>query len=243
MIVQNNRNGQLLLITQPDHAALSARLVSAWDLDSFAPVPSRETVLEAIAEHDNGWREIDAMPKVNPETSRPYDFMTLPTAVKQAIWPRGVRRLAEMSPSAAALVARHGLWVHGHRRGDPEWDGFFAEIEALMEQLLAGQGALDGAGREAFERSYDLLNLADLFSLVFCNRWTDPMDARGYRVSLDGNTLTISPDPFRGHTLTFTLAARAIADRDYCSDEDLQAAWAGATLVTLGGTARGAAMP
>ena len=241
MIVRPTGDGTLLLITQPDHARLAAAIMSAWSVELFVPLPARGAVLFAIEQHDNGWREVDAAPRLNPGSGRPYGFMDTPPEVKRAIWPRGVERLAADSPLAAALVAQHALTLHAHRRDDPAWRGFFSCLEHRRAELLKACAAETGAGREAFERSYDLLHLGDLLSLVFCNRWTDPMEALGYRVTLgDAGALLVSPDPFGGAPIGFAVPARVIPDRSYTSDDDLRAAFRDATVVTLNGTARGA---
>jgi hypothetical protein len=242
MIVRPAGDGTLLLVTQPDHARLAAALISAWTADTGVPAASRPAVLFAIEQHDNGWREIDAAPALNAATGRPYDFTDTPPEVKQDIWPRGVGRLAADSPLAAALVAHHALALYAHRRQDPAWQAFFSRLEQLHTGLLQECAAATGPARETFERSYDLLRLGDLLSLVFCNRWTDPMEARGYRITLgpaDEQALLVSPDPFGGACIHFEVAARVIPDRRYRSDDDLRAAVRDGNVMTLNGTARG----
>jgi hypothetical protein len=239
MIVRADGDGSLLLITQPDHAALSAALISAWNPRAL-PRAARETVLLAIEQHDNGWHEVDDVPRLNPGTRKPYDFQAATTEMKLAIWPRGVDRLAQQSPMAAALVAQHGLTIHAHRRYDVPWRGFFSYLEARRDDLLGACGATDRDSRDAFARDYDLLFLGDLLSLVYCDRWTDPMDERTYHIELkQGTVLAISPDPFDGGRVRFDIPARAIPDREYASDGDLESAWRQAREVTLHGTARG----
>jgi hypothetical protein len=240
MIVCPAADGTVLLITQPDHARLAATLISAWNA---VPVPasSRAAVLFAIAQHDNGWQEIDAAPILNGVTARPHDFMDLPPDMKRDIWPRGIQRVAADSPLAAALVAEHALTLHAHRRADPQWHDFFSRVGELQEGLLRRCTAEAGISREDFDRSYDLLYVGDVLSLVFCNRWTGPTEARGYRITLEreDDLLRISPDPFHGARVRFEVTARAIPDRAYESDEDLRAAFLGAPVVTVQGAAAG----
>lgn len=240
MIVRTAGDGTLLLITQPDHARLAATLIAAWDAPWPVPATSRAAVLYAIEQHDNGWREVDAAPAWNAATSRPYDFVDTPPEVKRDIWPRGVERVARDSPLAAALVARHALTLYAQRRPDPAWRGFFSRLDEMEGALLLRCAAETGISREAFERSYDLLNVGDVLSLVFCNRWTDPIEARGYRVTLaDEDTVLVSPDPFNRARIRFGIPARAIPDRAYRSDDDVRAAFRDADIRTLQGTAKG----
>lgn len=240
MIVRPNHDGTLLLITQPDHARLAAAIVSAWDEDLLPPGLPRAVLLFAIEQHDNGWREIDTAPRLDAETGRPYDFTTAPADVKQGIWPRGVARLAPDSPLAAALVAEHALRLHAHRRDDPAWQDFFPALEALRTRLLRDCDAETGAARDAFDRGYEMLRLGDLVSLVFCNRWSGPIAAGGYRITMDGSDrLLVSPDPFRAVCLHFEVTARAVPDRAYGSDGDLRSAFEAARVLTLHGSAVG----
>ncbi len=239
MIVRADADGLLTLITQPDHAALSAELMAAWATDGLPARSSRATILLATREHDNGWKEVDDRPGVDGN-GRPFEFTNAPIAVRQPIWPRGIARLASRSPLAAALVAEHALTVYGRYRGDPLWSRFFAEIAVLRDTLLHQIGALDGAERQAFESDYRFVFLGDLLSLVFCNRWRGTFDARGYRFWLDGDALRIWPDPFGGKPIPFGVPARRIANRRYESDEDLRETLAGTPVVSLAGTAAAA---
>ncbi len=240
MIVRNSGDGELLLIRQPDHARLAGTLVSAWTPAPPVPLGARAAVLYAIDQHDNGWHEVDASPMWNRATARPHDFMDTPPEVKREIWPRGVRRLAQDSPLAAALVAEHALTLHAQRRAEAEWSSFFSNVEALQRETLRRCADETGLSREAFDRSYDLLYVGDVLSLVFCNQWRGPIDARGYRVTLgQDNDLAVSPDPFEGARVHFEVMARAIPDRAYASEAELRAAFHNGRTVTLAGTAAG----
>ena len=58
--------GSIQLITQPDHAQLARRVME--HCVPLAARPRRDVILRAIGEHDNGWMEEDAAPRVNPTT-------------------------------------------------------------------------------------------------------------------------------------------------------------------------------
>src|SRR3954453_21006754 len=119
MIIQPGGSTQLL-ITQPDHAALAAAIVRQWTSGEFEESPRRSDILRAIAEHDNGWREVDAAPLVDRATGRILDFIHAPDAVRQGVWPRGVERLAG-TPYVAALVAQHAIEIYSGYKDDPGW--------------------------------------------------------------------------------------------------------------------------
>ena len=87
-----------------------------------------------VRDHDDGWREPDAAPTIDPATGAVLDFVGVPAAVKQDVWPRCLAGLAD-APWAAALVAHHaiyGLRPVSRRR----WRGraFFARMEAARAQ-------------------------------------------------------------------------------------------------------------
>ncbi len=220
MIVQR-RPADLALITQPDHATLSADLLEAWRDAEWRGLENRVDILLAIRGHDNGWREPDALPTVDP-SGRPHDFVGAPNHIRQGVWPRGIARLRNSSASAAALVAQHALTIYGRYRGDAAWAPFFESITLLKEALLEECGRTDAVARDALESDYRWLHLADTLSLVFCNRWTDRFDEMGYRIILTGDRIEVTPDPFDGRTVPFRVRARVIPDRRYLSDDDLQ---------------------
>jgi Protein of unknown function (DUF3891) len=223
--------GVLHLVTQPDHAALAYRIMNRWQ--PLAGVGRRASILLAIQEHDNGWREPDAAPSVDPSTGRIFDFITLPTTVRQAVWPRGIARLSH-DPWAAALVAHHALTVYDRFRSNQEWSGFFTEIEATRAALVR-------SSRHTLAEladDYVYLRIGDLVSLIFCNRWKEPQEFGGLTMKLDGERVAITPGPPAGE-LPITVTAREIADTFYASDAQLREALRLAPAIALSGVVAG----
>jgi hypothetical protein len=97
-------------------------------------------------------------------------------------------------------------------------------------------------GLASFLQDYALVGLSDLFSLMFCNGWTEPHAMEGYHAILQGDLLTIAPDPFAGASVPLQVVARILPERAYESDDDLRHAWATAPATSLKGTAVGAAL-
>jgi hypothetical protein len=239
-VIVRDEGSTFLLITQPDHARLARDIVAAMRTEPALLGAARETVLLATREHDNGWIEVDAEPTIDPATGRPCDFIAGPAAVKHDLWPRGIRRAAQVNLRAGALVAEHAITVYSYRRSEAEWKPFFGPITAMRDDLLRQLEAHSGAGRDAFDREYRCVRLGDSFSLQFCNGWTTPQETFGYRAELHGSTLVISPDPFEGGSVPLRVAGRRIPARRYASDGDLRAAVAKAVPVFIDGMARGA---
>ena len=221
-------SGSVHLITQPDHAALARRIMEHWT--PLAHLERRDTILYAIGEHDNGWREPDAAPMIDPRGGRLADFINAPLDVKQAVWPRGVDRLAH-NPWAAALVAEHSLFVFERFRGHADWAAFFAEMEASREQLVRAAGLT----LPDLLREYVFIRLGDLISLTYCNAWTEPQEYDAYVVSCRESQIAVSPDLFDQPNIPFTITARELPDRRFTSDAELREAYRHAPTVTLTG--------
>jgi hypothetical protein len=237
MIVRNE-GSTLLLITQPDHARLSADLVAAIHTEPALQTAAREAILLATREHDHGWAEVDAEPTVDPG-GRPRDFMTGPAAVRRELWTRGVTRVARMDPHAGALVAQHAVTVYAYRQNDPEWQPFFAALVAMRDDLLEQLGLTTGAPRQCFEDEYRCVQLGDALSLQWCNGWPGPEEALGYRGTMDGRTLRIAPDPFAGATVPLRVLARRIPARRYDHDAALRETLAATSPIVVTGEASG----
>jgi hypothetical protein len=223
----------LVLITQPDHAALAARIMDEWRADGFPHHPRRAAIGQAIVEHDNGWRAVDAAPLLD-DTGKPLDFITAPAEVRQAIWPRGVAHLAG-DPVAAALVAEHALVIYERFRPDQRWAPFFSQMTGLRNE----HAARAGLSLETLARDYFFLRAADLMSLTFCNAWAEPQTIGEYSFRLHGDTLGVSPDPFEGASVVLEVPGRRLPDRRFQSRDEAKAEFDRAGVVTIRGVAVG----
>ena len=223
----------LTLITQPDHAALAWRIMEHWVADGLPVAEHRAPILHAILQHDNGWQEVDVAP-IRAGDGGVLDFVTTPIDVRQAVWPRGVERLAS-TPMAAALVAEHAISIYSRYREDSGWTSFFSQ----MAELRARFAGVADVSLEELAEDYFFLRAADLLSLTFCNGWTDLQRIRNYSFRFDDRVMTIHPDPFAGATVPLEVPARVLPRQDYASAAELAEAWAAASRVTVGGVLRG----
>jgi hypothetical protein len=233
VIVRPAGGGRIQLITQPDHAHVARQI-----MDRCLPLAARarrDEILHAIAEHDNGWAEEDAAPRVNLATGRLFDFVTAPASVRQIVWPRGVARLSR-TPHPAALVAQHAITVYDRFRADSEWASFFADMETARDQMLRASGlALDDLLDD-----YAFVRLADLISLTFCTGWTDEQRFGEWAVQRFGTRIQVTPDAFGRVGVPFEIRAREIDDRPFRSDAELREALNDAAHTVLHGVVRGA---
>lgn len=222
------RDDRLELITQPDHAHLAGAIMERCE--PLQSRPRRASILHAIAEHDNGWEEVDASPMVDARSGDILDFMHAPGQVRQGVWPRAIGRLRE-DPYAAALVAQHALTAYDRYRGDPEWSAFFSGMErARDEALRAG-----GSERPAMLEDYRFVRLGDLISLAFCTGTTEHLQYGGWSVRLSGPRVIVTPDAFGGSEVPIEIAARTIPRVPYPSDAAVSMALGQATRTTLTG--------
>jgi hypothetical protein len=227
----------LQLITQPDHAALAARILSLWDDDHFPDSPRKASILHAIAQHDNGWAEVDEALCVDPASGELLDFVGLPDAFKRETSVRGIERLAN-DPYAAALVAQHRLHVYRRYTEHPEWRDLFPAMAEDRDRYLRASGA---SSLDQLLEDYKLLRSGDLASLAFCNNWTDiDPDGYGYTMRLEGTTLLFEPDPFGRKTHEFEIAAKEIPLQTFASEDEARRVVEAAPVVMLRGRVSGA---
>ena len=231
-------NDKLLLITQPDHAAFSAELLSLWRAEGVPDHPRRTELLFAVREHDNGWRETDAAPHCDPGSRRPYDFISIPREDRIELWERGAARFAGTHAYAALLITRHALNLHAGRRGQEGWGSFLDYLDELSRGLMEETGLSE----DEIAADYRFLDRSDALSLAVCTRRSDPFESHGVRARYLDSTLLLDPFPLAGAT-TFRIPCRRIPDRPYTGDADLgvemaTARW-GEMAVRVGEGARG----
>jgi hypothetical protein len=203
------------LITQPDHAHLARVIMKRCT--ALASRPRRETILHAIGEHDAGWALEDAAPTVNSQTGAVVDFVSVPSRVRHAVWPRTIAQLAD-DPWAAALVAQHALTAYDRFRFDAEWTAFFA----AMESARATMARASGTPLEELAADYAFVRLGDLISLAFCTGSTDEQRFAGWTIQLSGSRVVVTPDAFGGQEIPIEINAREIRRQLFRSDAELR---------------------
>jgi len=226
-----------LLITQPDHAALAARIMRRWTDHALAHSSRRDEIIHAVEHHDDGWLEVDRAPIIDETTGELLDFITSPVAVRRGIWPRGVALLAT-TPYAAALVAQHAVHIYRRYRDDHAWATFFGEMESLRAHHLREAAP---ATLEMLLSDYRWLRTGDILSLAFCNAWSDVQhDERGGSAHLTDDRLVLTPDPFGGAEVALAVPAREMSAAPFASAAAATVAYARAPATILSGIAAGA---
>ena len=132
-MLKTRRDEQTWLVSQPDHGAVAGYLAAHWGNDHFAAPghfadahdPDQlcaETVL-AIAEHDNGWWEWEAIPELGDLDNLPLDLAEVLKNQQEGMdrWRRGIPRFSEEHPYVSLLISFHAYWLYAARsKPDPD---------------------------------------------------------------------------------------------------------------------------
>jgi Protein of unknown function (DUF3891) len=201
MIVQE-QGDELVLIRQTDHAVLSGFLAREWGNDLFQRPEPFESLLLAAAEHDNGWREWELLPQIDPKTHSPYTFMSLPTAAHIDLYQQGIERVVKRDRYAGLLVSMHASGLYDRARATiPGFSAKYVKtdenemVNAFLQGLrlqqlrlkvdLRGDAAVkDLVQDKLVESNARRLEALDRLSLYFCMSGT-PHDATIESVPLD----------------------------------------------------------
>jgi hypothetical protein len=206
-------NREIALVTQPDHAHFAAEVLRLFRVPELADHPRRQAVLRAVRLHDNGWRETDAAPRIDPASSLPLAFTEIDLSLRVEIWRRGILRYRHEDPYVALLVLRHGRALH------PEPSGPLADLFDELEEVSEEWQEDAAVTADEVDADYPWLALGDLLSLAAAHHWTALRSAHGRTVAWRDERLHIDPFPLAGVT-RFHLAARTVPRRRYDSDRD-----------------------
>ena len=201
MIVQD-QGDELVLIRQTDHAVLSGFLAREWGNDLFQRPEPFESLQLAATEHDNGWREWELQPQIDPKTRLPYSFMSLPTDAHMELYQRGIERVVKSDRYAGLLVSMHASGLYDRARAtipgfsakyvkstEAELVNTFLQGLKLQQLRLKVDLRADSAGKEfvqdkLLEANARRLEALDRLSLYFCMSST-PQDATIEGVPVD----------------------------------------------------------
>lgn len=254
MIVSSRPEG-LALVRQVDHQEQCRRMAERWGGPGFERIADWAALTEAAGRHDEGWREVDARPRVEPD-GRPLDFPRIDRAEHCALFRRGIDLAGHAGPRAELLVSMHGAGLHQRRMGldgplpvdhAPAVERFLAEEEGRQADLRARLGDDLALAAWAWD-AYLLLQAWDALSLYLVWRGLPegragtlpsvPCGPGGPHAAvrlepLGRLTARCDPFPFPGDEVSLPIPARIVEDRPYRDDEDLAAALAAARAVTL----------
>lgn len=176
-----NENGfaRWILISQVDHARLSARLAEHWGAAPFARLEPENEIVAAVRHHDDGWAAWERSPQVDPQRGRPLDFTEMPLDDALAIWRSSIAAAAAIGHLAAWMVSGHFsalLRRSDHLQADSPAGAAHKAAEFLAEEDVSRSRHLEAwiaADRrrhnaEAARRALSWLQMFDWLSLWFC---------------------------------------------------------------------------
>jgi hypothetical protein len=251
MILQE-QGDQLLVIRQTDHAILSGFFAREWGNETFQRPEPFESLCLAASEHDNGWREWELAPRLDPKTRLPYSFMSIPTEEHVALYQQGIERVVKANRYAGLLVSMHCTGLYDRARAT--LPGFSAKyvksneshlvndfLQRLKLQQLrlkidlrANPDTKSVAGEKSLEVNARLVEALDRLSLYFCLNSLEeatidgvPLNQEGNDVDWelrpgDNNAVALNPYPFRRSPLAVSILVRRVPKRLYGDESDFQ---------------------
>lgn len=128
------------LISQVEHARLSAEMAAAWTGEVAQLPQTRDKFLAAVRHHDDGWIPWELRPTVHD--GLPRDFMEMPLDESLAIWRRSIAVARTYGELAAYAVSAHflGLCRHSYEEKphDDAWRHLAEEFFEEQTDLQAG---------------------------------------------------------------------------------------------------------
>jgi hypothetical protein len=265
---KGEREPQLLVIRQTDHAFLAGFFAREWGNEQFSKPQPNGSFCLAVAEHDNGWSEWELQPALDPKTRLPFSFMSIPTATHMALYQKGIERVVRVDHYAGLLASMHASALYDRARATmPGFSAKYVKNEEshianeFVQQLRLQQLRLKvdlraSAATKPFmeepliNASLARMEVLDRMSLHFCmNPQQDvvldavPVNDQGEEADLElnaegDNVAEVAPYPFRREPLAFSIMARRVPRRMYSSDADFQKTLAAAQYVPLKFTMR-----
>lgn len=241
---------QMVCITQPDHAALSGFFAAHWGNDSFSqpggyvtvkdPQALRAEAIFAIGQHDNGWWEWEADPRLDESDGLPVDLKEVAKNQTEAMknWRLGTRRFQDSHPYASLLIRFHAYWLYAPRTSKPDnpllWhavsgnkkpepsqgvnlaeaEAFLTELDGLEDQLEGAVRKLDGGADWLVPENHlphgRLLQVLDAMSLALCSRAL-PLP-EGEAIGLGRDAVTLHNVPRRNWDDRVDIAMRPVGE-------------------------------
>ena len=232
-----------VLITQPDHAFLSSRIMSFWGNEDFETITPGDKVMLAIREHDCGWEKTDSAADFNPENGYPRNFMEMGTESQFEIWSECFERHLGEHPYSCALIALHFSQFNERNilrnPGDKEAVLLRDKIRGFLRESLGirvGEGSLSGYLPADIRTNLRFLQVGDIISLALCHGTRSvtikdvPVNYLGDTTEMtlfseDGLNYTVSPSSFSRDSLRFDISGRKLEKRSFGEQAELKEAF------------------
>lgn len=219
------------IVLQTDHADLSGEIARRWKHRTNRT----DSLVTAAERHDDGWAVWEQSPMCDPTSGRPLNFLDVGVLAHLAFYRAGIAAISEQDPYAGLLVSMHGAGIYRGRYGSqPELRLTFAEaaraqVDAFVAEQESGFARRDaeaGVSEQERKHDYELLQIYDRMSLLFCTNDSLRPSAgefSGYRFEPDGaGAVRMGPFPFEGGEQRFSLLRRLLPKRGWRTGEDFR---------------------
>jgi Protein of unknown function (DUF3891) len=177
MIVRNQSDGSVVMITQNDHAKLAGLFAAHWGNRTFERPRPYASMMRAAQYHDAGWLRYETNPFLDTATHKSPNFQQVPNDVPQlAAYQWAIDMLTDVDSYTGLMVSKHrtGLWQQRYgtitqppagppRKLTSDVEDFIARNEARQHVITAGHD------RHEVAVNYNLLQVWDLLSLYICS--------------------------------------------------------------------------
>lgn len=247
MIVREQPDGSMTLISQPDHAKLSGQFAAHWGNEQFQPPRPYESVVRAAAFHDSGWYRYETSPTLDEATGKTPPFMRVPwDSVQRAAFQWAIDWLTDIDPYSGLLVSRHRTGLQRGRYGAISHPAIYNSqnmphdnMDFIIENEQRQEEQLRAFDRHEFQTNYELLQAWDLLSLNLCNKdvhddYIDPVpmsyNEAGESVQLKlmtikGSEISIDPYPFDIRPFRVQIVARRLLKSKFGSEAEFRRAY------------------
>jgi hypothetical protein len=233
---------------------MAAEFCQHWGNADFATPTPHALVMNAIAQHDNGWYEWECEPEIDTE-GRPMDFIHGPDGeTKRTLWRRGIARSAAQHPYMGLMLSRHATLLYTGDTGqlsEAEQKATRAFIDEQagaterMRDLLADNHEVHHAASDLVLLSHTrLLQFGDSSSLQVTIPWGKerifahcPVDFMGSYTAItmrwEANGIAFDPWPFGVDSFMVSIHGRLLSENTFDSHASYRAALAAAPMQTL----------
>jgi hypothetical protein len=175
MIVRDESDGTLVMISQNDHAAAAGFFATHWGNSQFEKPKPFESSVRATYLHDLAWFYEETSPRFDSQLGRTPNYLQVPNESQMDTYRWANDWLLQTDRYAALLVSKHRTGIWKSRYGimkQPHYPPrkLSAEIEAFATRSHEEQDEIAADfDKTEVAINYNLLQVWDLLSLYICS--------------------------------------------------------------------------
>jgi hypothetical protein len=249
MIVRNDSDGSLVMISQNDHAAAAGFFATHWGNSQFERPRPFESSVRATYLHDLAWFYEETSPRFDSQSGRTPNYLQVSNESQMGTYRWANDWLLQIDRYAALLVSKHRTGIWKSRYGimkQPHYPlrKLSAEIEAFANRSHEEQDTVAAEfDRDEVATNYNLLQVWDLLSLYICsNEHLQELSIEPVPIGYAGGTavcmrlapapgrqISIQPYPFDQPSLEVSVVYRRLAKCQFEDEPTFKRAFFGTT--------------